>query len=1336
MPPQKTPRALSPASKSGGLTPRSGASSGGLTPRGGASSPRGPPPAGSACKSARGSSPAKNGSSSNGSSTARGPSQAADIFGGGSRQPVLKGRTAAVPSPTLADGSSSGGGGASTARVRIDPVARERMIDPSGEGGGGGSSSSDAAATGADPSSGRGPLSGQRPGLPELELPRPMVAAKALVVRTGFELSTPKLAEMAAGTPVELLEMRQLPDYTARALIAIRNGPRGWVSMWSPKDRIMQLVELSGGGVTSGRQGSGREGAANGGAAPNSGGRENASPGRPGAKGGLAGGAHGGASKGEPSTVAGPAAPRMPTYMISSPKPLLARTEFDLQSGRVGDLEPGTRVHVLESRPLPDGGRRVRLSLEVNPSVTYGWVTAITKSGQENLAPYLFEVMTPKPLLVRKEFDLKSEKLGEIAPGTLVFVLEVRAASDGSQRTHFAFATASGGMSAGGWVTSVTKDGAENLAVAARGKAALRSAAGGSAAASGVDASSIQKIMDSAKAGGKAEMAAAAAMLLAKVASKGAKKPSDDDASAAGAAAALEEGKRPTTPRAAKKPSEEGKKPTTPRADGGGGTTPRASGSTTPKSGKGVAQQAQGLSGAEKQKLEEAALQAKREEVKRAVADAANALAKLVSKKPFEEKEFTYKRLEAHRPSGKAEEMPSRHTAVPSCGLVLMFNCYRASFELLQGDLSSLPESEALDLRSLTSGASLGRCKIAPEKGTPFVDRIEFPNEWKMGDEHGLEHNGLQGDGCLLVKIEWKEPKSETHLVPHAALIKCNPWLAYGCAEGARVMIRKATDTQGKCATVQRTLRDDSVVVRVDGTIGESTVDPMPLTVVRTSNPRHEPGTRLLYLHDMNLVDAVVEHWPEKTIDVKEGSRHKLQVQGVAKTGWVTAASSAGEEFLKGPEDGTLTADGTPLPDDGSVMQVKGSKALKVNAECGESAEKAAKAAQTAQLAPRSFVHVHETKTLEDGTKRCCISTIAEQGTVLTAALNEFNHAMQRFKNAAEYEASRVSYCNDIVEREALVEDAITGNLLRIKDQTLHVSTATDVQDNASVPPEWRVDDVRDLVHLMLQPSPSRNNGMHSAQPVLVRAGPGTGKTWMSKQAVYTLADRLRLAGQKGISLVPIVVYVQRVVFLIREGLGGALLERYIESAYAGKKYDLWRKMLVQAYEMRALIVLIDGVDEAAGLRDQIEDFIHGDLVPSGNRILVTSRPEGVTLVRYTGRFVIMNLNELTNEQQRKVISSIAPPCPPWRASAPGMQALTTAPFPLPPTGDQHPDARLRVLRPLALARRGAQAAGRCICEAARVGAGGARDSLLTQSVPQEQGGGGRRALLAQRARR
>ena len=72
---------------------------------------------------------------------------------------------------------------------------------------------------------------------------------------------------------------------------------------------------------------------------------------------------------------------------------------------------------------------------------------------------------------------------------------------------------------------------------------------------------------------------------------------------------------------------------------------------------------------------------------------------------------------------------------------------------------------------------------------------------------------------------------------------------------------------------------------------------------------------------------------------------------------------------------------------------------------------------------------------------------------------------------------------------------------------------------------------------------------------------------------------------------------------------------------------------------MRALVVLLDGVDEAAGLRDQIESFVHKEIVPSGNRVLVTSRPEGVQLSTYSKTFVVMNLCQLTNEQQRRVIN-------------------------------------------------------------------------------------------------
>ena len=305
---------------------------------------------------------------------------------------------------------------------------------------------------------------------------------------------------------------------------------------------------------------------------------------------------------------------------------------------------------------------------------------------------------------------------------------------------------------------------------------------------------------------------------------------------------------------------------------------------------------------------------------------------------------------------------------------------------------------------------------------------------------------------------------------------------------------------------------------------------------------------------------------------------------------------------------------------------------------------------------------------------RAFISTIPSQANLLyTIALNEFNHSAQRFPSVGDYEAARANYLEDIVVREAQVEDAITGNMLRIKDQTLHISTATDAQDNSRpIPAEWRVENVLDLVKLLLNPSPNRINGTHSTQPVLVRAGPGTGKTWMAKQAVFTLADRL-LRGQcdtNGIRLVPIVVFVQRIIYLLREGGassssgggaaapnagGGAaaksadapasggprksLLERYIQSVYSGKKMEAWQTMLMQAYDMRALVVLLDGVDEAAGLRDEIEGFVHKEVVPSGNRVLVTSRPEGVQLSSYSKTFVVMNLCALTNEQQRRVIN-------------------------------------------------------------------------------------------------
>ena len=72
---------------------------------------------------------------------------------------------------------------------------------------------------------------------------------------------------------------------------------------------------------------------------------------------------------------------------------------------------------------------------------------------------------------------------------------------------------------------------------------------------------------------------------------------------------------------------------------------------------------------------------------------------------------------------------------------------------------------------------------------------------------------------------------------------------------------------------------------------------------------------------------------------------------------------------------------------------------------------------------------------------------------------------------------------------------------------------------------------------------------------------------------------------------------------------------------------------------MKAVVILLDGVDEAANLKMTIEDLVCQSLAPRGVRVVASSRPEGVRLHRYVSSFVIMNLNPLTTAQQQKAVS-------------------------------------------------------------------------------------------------
>ena len=185
----------------------------------------------------------------------------------------------------------------------------------------------------------------------------------------------------------------------------------------------------------------------------------------------------------------------------------------------------------------------------------------------------------------------------------------------------------------------------------------------------------------------------------------------------------------------------------------------------------------------------------------------------------------------------------------------------------------------------------------------------------------------------LTLRLDFQVEETEGEPVSHVALVKVVPWLSYGCGEGARVAVRSPGAIEGRCATVQRPLRDDSVVLRYDGLLGESSVDPSPLTVVRTTSPRHPPGTRLLFLHEKACVDATVtkkrqprtrralslklphapfadlsgccglcgqvEKGDEMELDVKEGTRHRLTVMSAKVTGWVSMKTRDGSFNLR-----------------------------------------------------------------------------------------------------------------------------------------------------------------------------------------------------------------------------------------------------------------------------------------------------------------------------------------------------------------------------------------------------------------------------------------------------
>ena len=66
--------------------------------------------------------------------------------------------------------------------------------------------------------------------------------------------------------------------------------------------------------------------------------------------------------------------------------------------------------------------------------------------------------------------------------------------------------------------------------------------------------------------------------------------------------------------------------------------------------------------------------------------------------------------------------------------------------------------------------------------------------------------------------------------------------------------------------------------------------------------------------------------------------------------------------------------------------------------------------------------------------------------------------------------------------------------------------------------------------------------------------------------------------------------------------------------------------MLAQALQMRSLLIILDGIDQASAQRDKVAQFAREALADEGFRIVCTSRPEATRLADFGERSLIRTI--------------------------------------------------------------------------------------------------------------
>ena len=628
------------------------------------------------------------------------------------------------------------------------------------------------------------------------------------------------------------------------------------------------------------------------------------------------------------------------------------------------------------------------------------------------------------------------------------------------------------------------------------------------------------------------------------------------------------------------------------------------------------------------------------------------------------------KMRERGEPPPKAEGAPSRHNWVkPAESIILLFNCHGAPIEVSAGEASSLPATTSLDIMiAHDSSEAIGSVRPLSglDAGASLLERVEFHNLWARVDRHAdvAAMAAHEGGSDFVVDVQLWSAGSP---VEPPVFLRVYPHLAYGCRVGARCELReggnRGRESVGS-ATVREILADDRCVLRMDNvkplttaggagsvlggrpaalrqgtsrrllrsTTGKGfssaralvqermVIDLRPDTVVRTTLPQYRPGDRLLVLNERRIVDATVHRClafpPPKP---PPGTSTGAGAGAGAGTTGTGAGAGAGSTGTGG---GARTGgEATPAVRSSTAAAVEGS---------------------------RHQLRLHRTPSALDAPD--ATSDDADAATFLAVLdLNKCNHCAQRqlpsgeWITAARYEAARMRYCAYLKQTCATIREASTGKLIRTDLQ----EAACGLKDGRGMWPAWsHVETLEDLATQLAAPWEGRSQGGSSDVQCILGVGRGFEQEWALRQCVFHLATLLstaplrqadegaktfvrKLEAAEAVRLVPLVLSTKELARALKGQpestladvlADGRLCEWYLDHCafiaggdrQATDEELAARAMLQQARAMHALVVVLDFDEHFSGeLKMDLGRFV-GELLQSGNRLLLLCRPDSV----------------------------------------------------------------------------------------------------------------------------